>query len=99
MPEGAVLVLELTSGPGQHPAALEASVKDSRFKGGWGFFEFTGADGGIQSQATAMPDSNTCRTCHEKRAPLDHVFTTVQEILKTAANNGEKTLRSNFEKC
>ncbi len=99
MPEGAVLVLELINGPGQHPAALEASVKDSRFKGGWGFFDFSGADGGIQSQATAMPDNNTCRTCHEKRAPFDHVFTTVQEILKTAANSGENSPRSTFGKC
>jgi len=99
MPEGAVLVLELTNGPGQHPAALEASVKDSRFKGGWGFFDFTGADGGIQPQATAMPDNNTCRTCHEKRAPFDHVFTTVQEILKTAANHADNSSLPNFEKC
>jgi hypothetical protein len=82
MPEGAVLILELSSG--QKPSALEASVKDSRFDGGWGFFNFTGADSGLQPQATAISDYNTCRSCHEKRAPFDHVFTTVQEIMKTA---------------
>jgi len=86
MPEGAVLILELSSGPQQKPFALQASVKDSRFDGGWGFFNFTGTDGRLQSQAPSILDYNTCRSCHEKRAPFDHVFTTVQEIMKTAAN-------------
>jgi len=83
IPEGAVLILEQSKGPGQSPFSLEASVKDSRFESGWGYFDFTRGDGRIQSEAVAISDG-TCRSCHEKRAPFDHVFTRVQEILKTA---------------
>jgi hypothetical protein len=83
-PEGAVLVMELSSSPDKPPFALEASVKDNRFAGGWGFFDFTQPGGRIQDKARVVPDKSSCRTCHEERAGTDHVFTQFHPALKTA---------------
>jgi hypothetical protein len=64
--------------------ALEASVKDSsRFKGGWGFFDFTDKDGEIGSKARALPDG-ACRPCHELLGQTDHVFTQFYPVLRSA---------------
>jgi len=83
-PEGAVLILE-TSGPaGKQPIALQASVKDSRFDGGWGFFNFTSADGSIKDKAEPVGGKSSCRTCHEEHGKSDHVFTQFHPALKTA---------------
>jgi len=83
-PEGAVLVMELSSSPDKPPIALEASVKDSRFAGGWGFFDFSEPGGSIQDKAKVILDRNNCRTCHEEKAKTDHVFTQFHPALKTA---------------
>jgi hypothetical protein len=80
-PEGAVLILE--SYAGKQPMAFQASVKDSRFDGGWGFFNFTNVDGTIKDTAEAVASKSTCRTCHEERAKSDHVFTQFHPALKT----------------
>ena len=74
-PEGSILMMELSGAPGQQTLSLEASVKDSRFDGGWGYFDFTGPDGKIKDKAQALPNTSSCRTCHEDRAKVDHVFT------------------------
>jgi hypothetical protein len=68
-PEGTVIVLERANG-------LQASVKDDRFQGGWGFFDFRG-------QPQAVPDE-TCRSCHEEQAETDHVFTQFYPMLRSA---------------
>jgi hypothetical protein len=81
-PEGAVLILE-SYVAGKQPMALQASVKDSRFDGGWGFFNFTNVDGTIKDTAEAVASKSTCRTCHEERAKSDHVFTQFHPALKT----------------
>jgi hypothetical protein len=83
-PEGAVLILETSGATGKQPIALQASVKDNRFDGGWGFFNFTNADGTIKDMAESVASKNTCRTCHEERAKSDHVFTQFHPALKTA---------------
>jgi hypothetical protein len=69
-PEGTVMVLE-SAGPGTR--RLQASVKDARFEGGWGFFDFI--DGSGQVKPRAVADVDTCRACHEAGADNDHVFT------------------------
>ena len=74
-PEGAVLILETSGAAGKQAIALQASVKDSRFDGGWGFFNFTNPDGTIKDTAEAVAGKSTCRTCHEERGKSDHVFT------------------------
>ena len=83
-PEGAVLILETSGAAGKQPIALQASVKDSRFDGGWGFFNFTGADGTIKDKAESLGGKSSCRTCHEERGKSDHVFTQFHPALKTA---------------
>jgi len=83
-PEGAVLILETSGGAGKQPIALQASVKDGRFDGGWGFFNFTSADGTIKDLAESVAGKHHCRTCHEERAKTDHVFTQFHPALKTA---------------
>jgi hypothetical protein len=83
-PEGAVLILETSGTAGKQPIALQASVKDSRFDGGWGFFNFTNADGTIKDTAESVAGKSSCRTCHEERAKSDHVFTQFHPALKTA---------------
>ena len=83
-PEGAVLILETSGTTGKQPVSLAASVKDSRFDGGWGFFDFTNADGTLKDQAQPLPASSNCRTCHEEHAKSDHVFTQFHPVLKTA---------------
>lgn len=83
-PEGAVLVLETFGGTDRQPIALQASVKNSRFDGGWGFFDFTNADGTIKDKAPYTGGKSSCRTCHEERAKSDHVFTQFHPALKTA---------------
>jgi hypothetical protein len=69
-PEGTVLVLEAAG-----LDALLVSVKDSRFNGGWGFFDFTGDGGKSMPRAQALPESSGCLSCHEQHAAADHVFT------------------------
>jgi hypothetical protein len=90
-PEGTLMIWE-PARDGKSPSeahgdstALLASVKDtSRFEGGWGFFDFTAADGTLASKARALPESRNCRTCHRKRAETDHVFTQFYPVLRSA---------------
>jgi len=83
-PEGTILILETSGATGKQPVALQASVKNSRFDGGWGFFNFTNADGTIKDTAESVAGKSSCRTCHEERAKSDHVFTQFHPALKTA---------------
>jgi hypothetical protein len=77
-PEGTVLIWE-------EAAVVLASVKDStRFDGGWGFFNFTGAKGTAMSRATALPESSGCRACHQRDAKTDHVFTQFYPAFRSA---------------
>ncbi|HLH30410.1 MAG TPA: cytochrome P460 family protein [Terriglobia bacterium] len=64
-PEGAVLVRE--GAPSNGHGALDVSVKDSRFDGGWGFFEFVDKKG---IQKTKAPIAESCRYCHEGHPSL-----------------------------
>ncbi|HVJ55539.1 MAG TPA: cytochrome P460 family protein [Aliidongia sp.] len=54
------------SGPAM---ALEAHVKDSRFKTGWGFFEFSSND-----PAPMVPEKEACYSCHQAHAAVDTTF-------------------------
>jgi hypothetical protein len=70
-PEGTLMIWERTIGSASNAhgpsAILLASVKDSlRFDGGWGFFDFTAADGTVAPKASALPEASACRTCHRK---------------------------------
>lgn len=76
--------------PHETSPVLLASVKDSaRFDGGWGFFDFTGLDGGVRSKAQALVESSGCRTCHRRDAETDHVFTQVYPILRSARQGAQ----------
>lgn len=83
-PEGAVLILETSGTADNQPVALQASVKDNRFQGGWGFFNFTNTDGTIKDKAESIAGKSSCGTCHEERAKSDHVFTQFHPALKSA---------------
>ena len=77
-PEGTVMVWTSAS-------ATLASVKDStRFEGGWGFFDFEGAEGAVSSQAQALSDASGCRACHQRDAQTDQVFTQFYPTLHSA---------------
>ncbi len=91
-PDGTLVVWESerpgpqkADGSHQESPVLLASVKDSTlFDGGWGFFDFSGADGTITAKAQALPESSGCRTCHRRDAETDHVFTQFYPMLHTA---------------
>jgi hypothetical protein len=71
-PEGTVMVLETSN---TESSSIAASVKDSRFPGGWGFFSF--AAGKTQASLDI-----SCRGCHEQHAATDHVFTQFYPVLR-----------------
>jgi hypothetical protein len=83
---------------GEHPSrvgtpvpALLVSVKDStRFADGWGFFDFTAANGEAFSKTEAVADANGCRSCHQRDAATDHVFTQFYPVLQTAGATDER---------
>jgi hypothetical protein len=75
-PEGTVLVWEAASeregarGSAHTDAStLLVSVKDAKFDGGWGFFDFSSTGGTPPAKARALPESRGCRTCH-RQGPL-----------------------------
>ncbi len=80
-PEGTIMVLESAGAS----SGFLASVKDRRFEGGWGYFEFRDVEGRQTSKATALPEKAGCVACHGKYAALDHVFTQFYPVLRTAA--------------
>jgi hypothetical protein len=50
--------------------AVEVHVKDTtRFKGGWGFFGFSG-----EKPATLIPQAAACYACHQDHAAVDTTF-------------------------
>ena len=50
--------------------AVEVHVKDTaRFKGGWGFFGFSG-----EKPATLLPQQAACYACHQEHAAVDTTF-------------------------
>lgn len=78
-PDGTVMVSEAAGSE----SALQVSVKDSsRFDGGWGYFNFTDAQGKLK--AKALPEESGCRSCHQERAETDHVFTQYYPLLRLA---------------
>jgi len=86
-PQGTVMVWEdadkAASAQGHAPQLL-VSVKDSaRFDGGWGFYDFSGADRSVNATAAEASDAN-CRTCHRRDAETDHVFTQAYPELRAA---------------
>jgi hypothetical protein len=90
-PEGTLMVwearaeLDRPSRAGKPAPVLLVSVKDSaRFAEGWGFFDFTAPNGEVLSKAEAVPDSSGCRTCHQREAATDHVFTQFYPALQSA---------------
>jgi hypothetical protein len=78
-PEGTVMVLETSN---SESSSIAASVKDSRFPGGWGFFTFAAGDKNTSGKAQAAPDVS-CRGCHEQHATTDHVFTQFYPALRS----------------
>jgi Cytochrome P460 len=81
-PDGTSLLLEVRAAAGkgsinQHGKfqtgelmGLEVHVKDTkRFRGGWAFFSFHGAD-----PAQMIPMSADCYACHEQHAAVDTTF-------------------------
>jgi hypothetical protein len=91
VPDGALLIWESVGADGatgpshqahQASSVLLASVKDSsRFDGGWAFFDFTSARGGLRSNAKALPEASGCGTCHRPDAETDGVLTEFHLVL------------------
>jgi hypothetical protein len=50
-------------------SGLEMHVKDARLEGGWGFYEFTGAEG-----AKLIKRPAACYQCHESHGAADTTF-------------------------
>jgi len=80
-PDKTVLVLEIR-GAQEHASinkggrsqsnrmAVEVHVKDTaRFKGGWGFYGFSG-----EQPATLIPQAAACYACHQDHAAVDTTF-------------------------
>ena len=93
--EGTIMVWEagtdaLETSEGPHAAAvLLASVKDdTRFDGGWGYFDFSMADGALRDQAAALPVARGCHACHREEAGTDQVFTQFYPVLYSARQIG-----------
>jgi hypothetical protein len=87
-PQGTVMVWERAARPTGAEAnaapQLLVSVKDNaRFDGGWGFYDFSGANGSVKATAAEAADAN-CRTCHRADAETDHVFTQQYPSLRAA---------------
>jgi len=87
-PQGTVMVWEGATKPaspqGNAAPPLLVSVKDgARFDGGWGFYDFSGANGSVKATAAEAADAN-CRTCHRADAETDHVFTQAYPSLRAA---------------
>jgi len=76
-PEGTVMVwesagLESSDRPHRRSSLLVSVKSSTRFDGGWGFFDFTGADGRLTPTAQPLPESSGCRTCHRADGTSDH---------------------------
>ncbi len=69
---------------------MEAHVKDSRFKGGWGFFRFDG-----QSPAALLPQTADCYSCHQDHAAVDTTFVQFYPTLLPIAVE-KKTLSAGY---
>ena len=85
-PDGTVMVLESTPAKASYDSesvALKTSVKDSRFTGGWGYFDFTDSKGRLM--AKALPETAGCRSCHSDQAETDHVFTQFYPVLRSVS--------------
>jgi hypothetical protein len=81
-PEGTTLVMEIYEPAASAPplragfyegrrVAVEASVKDRRFRGGWAWFDL---DNGKAERAAPVA-SESCLACHREHAATDMVFT------------------------
>jgi hypothetical protein len=95
-PEGTIMVWESvpanrtrTDHPYHESSVLLISVKSTRFDGGWGFFDFTGFEGMVTSEAQALPESSGCRACHRQDAETDHVFTQFYPVLRSAGHGAQ----------
>jgi hypothetical protein len=72
-------------------AAVEAAVKDEkRFPEKWGYFGFGG-----KNQATVLPDTASCYSCHRQHAAVENTFVQFYPtLLEVARRKG--TLNANF---
>lgn len=84
-PEGTMLILEIRGGTSkgsinkggafQHgiPMGVEVHVRDAQFKGGWGFFAFSGKAGETDT-AAMIPYDARCYACHQAHGAVDTTF-------------------------
>jgi cytochrome P460 len=68
----------------------EAHVKDSRLKGGWGFFAFEG-----EAPARLIPQTADCYSCHEAHGAADTTFVQFYPTLLPLAAE-KKTLSAGY---
>ena len=68
----------------------EAHVKDSRLKGGWGFFAFEG-----EAPARLIPQTADCYSCHEAHGATDTTFVQFYPTLLPIAVE-KKTLSAGY---
>jgi hypothetical protein len=81
-PDGSMFMLENRGSDSNHSintrgqtqgaevTGMEIHVKDSRLKGGWGFYGF--GKGGVSAKLIERPAS--CYTCHEQHGAVDTTF-------------------------
>lgn len=86
-PEGTVFILEIRYSTSHGSinkggfyqtdiAAIEANVKDKRFPGGWGFFDFGGGLRPVKAKAAEMGQQAAgCRACHSANGAVESTFT------------------------
>ena len=100
-PEGAVFVLEIRRAVAEgsinkrghfqtQRAAVEAHVKDKRFKSGWAFFNFRGEEPG-----TLFAQDSQCNQCHEQHGAADTTFVQFYPTLLPIARE-KKTLTAAY---
>jgi len=79
-PQGTMMILESAM-----QTSMVASVKDERFRGGWGYFRFKDDGAGLSTRARALPETAGCAACHRDRGATDQVFTQFYPVLRSPA--------------
>lgn len=98
-PEGAVFVLEIRRAVAEGSinrrgqfqtqlAAVEAHVKDKRYKSGWAFFNFHG-----EAPGAPLPQDSQCNQCHEQHGATDTTFVQFYPTLMPIARGEEDAER------
>jgi len=105
-PDKTIFILELRAASSQGSintaghfqtdvVAVEAAVKDSRFPGGWAYFDF-GRGAALKPSTAPLPTTAPCYACHAQNTAVEQTFAQFYPtILEVARRKG--TLKPGFE--